>query len=511
MAVNPERAGTIGVDELRTLETTVLKTLCLTINTAGSELKYKILDSLSDDDFYFPVFRAVFHTLAEMHLRGDYVISANLEEELQKTAENEIPTGFAIEQFFDGTLPSLTDLSAWVGRLKERSRSGIIPSVQPPPREPAPVPPRADTTVVKSVAEVKRKIAEEQRKSNPSVPPERATPPASPLSASSPNVKSSPRLALEKSAPVSAPPPSGRISSVAPVSPISSISSVARVKPPPTPPPREKSSPAVTPPASPVPRPRQKAVLSSEGDDWSSYLEDLAKKQGNRFDTGFSRLDAELGGLMAGLFVLVDEDRNRITSFLKQVTDQVAAATSMRCLFLACDSAKAELRLRTIARLAEVSVEDLEKGRLKKDSAEWGRVDGAGRGAADWLRRVFVYEVEDLIELPLMRELTKKLLEASADGGCLVVLDALEKVSNRGETTSSLVSQLKALAESLDVLIVAASTDPTLLASKDADYAAVFRQSPQGAVELEILRSGRESSTLARFKYEPELCRFSEL
>ena len=75
---------TIGVDELRSLETSVLKALCLTINTAGSELKYKILDSLAEDDFYFPILRAVFRTLGEMHARGDYVISSNLEEELQK-------------------------------------------------------------------------------------------------------------------------------------------------------------------------------------------------------------------------------------------------------------------------------------------------------------------------------------------------------------------------------------------------------------------------------------------
>ena len=54
MAVN-EPSEAIGVDELRLLEQSVLKALCLTINTAGSELKYKILDSLSDEDFYFPV------------------------------------------------------------------------------------------------------------------------------------------------------------------------------------------------------------------------------------------------------------------------------------------------------------------------------------------------------------------------------------------------------------------------------------------------------------------------
>src|SRR5262245_57792253 len=147
---------TIGVDELRTLETSLLKTLCLTINTAGSELKYKILDSLSEEDFYFPVLRAVFRTLAEMPVRGDYVVSSSLEEELQKSAED-MPAGFAIEPFFDGSLPSLGELNGWVNRLKDRSRSGLIPTVAPPPKEAL----RAEATVVKPVAEMKKRIAEE--------------------------------------------------------------------------------------------------------------------------------------------------------------------------------------------------------------------------------------------------------------------------------------------------------------------------------------------------------------
>jgi hypothetical protein len=436
------------------------------------------------------------------------VISANLEEELQKS-DTQVPAAFNIEQLFDGSLPSLTDLNAWVGRLKERSRSGIIPSVQPAAKEPEATPPRADATVVKSVAEVKRKIAEEERKSSPAVPAER--PEASAPAISSPAIKSSPRVSPEKSPPPATPPPIGAPATPAPAT--GPISSVTRVKPPVTPPPsphaHEKSSPAVS--VSTPARPKAKTVLASEGDDWSSYLEDLASRQGKRFETGFARLDAELGGLTSGLMVLVDEDRNRITSFLKQVTDQVAAAGPVRCLFLACENPKSALRLRTLARLSGVSVEDLEKGRLKKDSPEWRRVDGAGRSAAGWLRRVFVYEVEGQMEIALARDLTRKLLESSEEGGCVVVLDALERVSNRGGATSSVVSQLKSLAESLDVLILAATTDPTLLASRDADYAAVFRQRPQGAVELEILRTGKDGSTLARFRYEPELCRFSEV
>jgi len=465
MPQSSERPETIGVDELRSLETSVLKTLCLTINTAGSELKYKILDSLSDDDFYFPILRAVFRTLADMHLRGDYVISSNLEEELQKSA-SEMPAGFAIEELFDGSLPSLGDLNGWVSRLKDRSRSGLVPTVAAPVKEAAKIaPPKADATVVKPVAEMKKKIAEELRKSNPPSPPQ----------------------VLEKSSPAVAPPP--------------------KPKPPPTPPPREKSSPAVTPPPS---KPKVKAVLSSEGEDWSSYLDDLASKQGKSYDTGFKRLDQEFNGLAPGLMLLVDEDRERIVSFLKQVTDQMAESGSFRCLFLASEHPKSALRLRTLGRLASVPVVDIEKGRLRKDSPEWQRVDRAGRGAAEWLRRVFVYEFQDELEIAVVRDLTKKLQESPEKASCLIVIDALERIERKGGGIQSAASELKGLADSLDVLILAATTDPTLLASKDADYASVFRQASPGQVELEVLRAGRENSTVARFLYEAEYCRFTE-
>ncbi len=474
MPQSSERPETIGVDELRGLETSVLKTLCLTINTAGSELKYKILDSLSEDDFYFPVLRAVFRTLAEMHLRGDYVISSNLEEELQKSG-GEMPAGFSIEQLFDGSLPSLGELTGWVNRLKERSRSGLIPTVAPPVREtPSAAPPKADATVVKPVAEMKKKIAEELRKSSP------------------PSAPATPAPSLESSSPAVTPPPAKPKSPPTPL---------------PSPPAREKSSPAVTPPPS---KPRVKAVLSSEGDDWSSYLADLASKQGKSYDTGFKRLDQELGGLAPGLMLLVDEDRERIVNFLKQVTDQMAVSGPVRCLFLASEQPKATLRLRTLSRLAGVSVVDIEKGRLKKDSPEWQRVEQAGRAAAEWLKRVFVYEFQDELEVAVVRELARKLAESPEKASSVVVVDSLEKVERKGGSLAIAASQLKALADSLDVLILAATTDPTLLASKDADYASVFRVASTGQVELEVLRAGRESSTVARFRYEPDFCRFTE-
>ena len=126
MAPTSGESQVITVDDLMWLETRVLKTLCLTINTAGSELKYKILDSLSHQDFFFPITRAVFQTLSEMHRAGDYVISASIAEELEK-AHVEVPVDFPLDYLFRGELPPLAELDTWVVKMKERSEAGIEP------------------------------------------------------------------------------------------------------------------------------------------------------------------------------------------------------------------------------------------------------------------------------------------------------------------------------------------------------------------------------------------------
>ena len=60
MATQQKAYAEVKMGELLELETSVLRTLCLTVNTAGSELKYKILDTLSSADFYFPVNASIF-------------------------------------------------------------------------------------------------------------------------------------------------------------------------------------------------------------------------------------------------------------------------------------------------------------------------------------------------------------------------------------------------------------------------------------------------------------------
>ena len=74
MALKRERPSGASLKELLSLESSVLKTLCLTINSPGSGHKDKILDAVTRDDFYFPIHKALFSILLEMNHRGDYIV-----------------------------------------------------------------------------------------------------------------------------------------------------------------------------------------------------------------------------------------------------------------------------------------------------------------------------------------------------------------------------------------------------------------------------------------------------
>lgn len=114
MATQEKAYAEISLGELLELETSVLRTLCLTVNTAGSDLKYKILDLLSGSDFYFPVNAAIFEALEDMHRKGDYIVHSNLDEELRSRSVD-YPEGFYLDDLFVGDLPHASELERKVG------------------------------------------------------------------------------------------------------------------------------------------------------------------------------------------------------------------------------------------------------------------------------------------------------------------------------------------------------------------------------------------------------------
>lgn len=423
--------GRMRVGELLSLETSILNVLCLTINTAGSELKYKILDTVSEDDFYFPINRTIFEVLTDMHQRGDFVVVGNLDEELRKRSA-EVPAGYFLDDLFRGELPAAAKLAQWLAQLKERAASGLPPL------------PEGKTTESRSSSGAGSKAAK------------------------------------------TSPPPAAAMTQVRP----------------PSEPPR-KATPAARRAASPM-------VLASEGEEWGDYLSQLATKQGKTFATGFAGFDETLGGLSPGLVLMLDTDSERLCGFLKQFADQVVEHSQLPCLYLSFERPKAALRILTLARLAGVSSQDIEKGRLKRDSREWQRVEEAGRVAADWMKRLYVVEADPGTGAGLVRDMCQRLLTTSGEPTCLVVVDSLERLGMGSESLRSAVAELKKLSESLDVLVVAATASSALAADRSVDLTAALREGNGTSVDLEVLRSGETASTTLRFEYARAMHRFTE-
>jgi hypothetical protein len=121
------------------LEVSVLRTLCLTVNSDGSELKYRILDDLVEEDFYFPVTRTVFTAVSDLNRNGDQVVVQSLQDILTASGVD-VPDDFYVEDLFQGDLASMATLSGWIEILKSTEKPQS-PKPARPEAPPAPPPP----------------------------------------------------------------------------------------------------------------------------------------------------------------------------------------------------------------------------------------------------------------------------------------------------------------------------------------------------------------------------------
>ncbi len=464
MDPNNEQAGGSDLKEWSALESSVIRALCLTVNVAGSIVKDNILDTLTKDHFSLPINRGLFSALRELHHRGEYVVLSNLEDELHDLAL-EIPGDLSLEDLFHGDPPKAAEVKRTVERLRERITRGESPApVGPPERQPG-------APTISQAAPAASAGAE--------APPAPAGRPA------------------DSQAP-------GRGSSLTRIRPAPE----ARRRGP-EPERQAKVGPAAAEVAERKPRPAGPAVLSSEGDEWPTYLQAVAAQQGKILETGFAGLDEAAGGLSPGLMLVVDQDSGRSSDFLKQLADQVAARSKVPCLFVSRGLSKAALRARTLSRLSGVPAKDIGKGRIKKGSAEWECVEQQGRAAAEWLKWIFIADAESEMDLGQVRDTGRQLLESKSATTCLVVVDALDKIARPGESLQSVVAGLNEVSEALDVLVIAATANKALLSEPGVDFLATLGEG-RGGVELEVIRAEDSRPILVRFEYRPDIHRFSE-
>jgi replicative DNA helicase len=455
MVPNDEQAGGSELKELLSVERSVLRALCLTINLGGSAVKDRILDTLTKEHFSLPMHRALFAALRELHHRGEYVVLSNLGDELHNLAM-EIPGGFSPEDLFRGEPPKPAEVKDWVDRLMERTVKGKPPA---PRGVPEPQPAVAATSQA------------------PSAP-------------SGGRAGETPASGREDSLTRSRPVPEARTSAAE----------------------LEKQLKARAGRGEAVegrPHPPAPAVLSSEAEEWTKYLQEVAARQGKILETGFAGLDETAGGLSPGLMLVVDQDSNRLSGFLKQLADQIAARSKVPCLYLSYALPKVVLRMRTLARLSGVPSKDMEKGRIKKGSPEWESVEQNGRAAAEWLKWVFVVDGQPEMDCGQVRDMSRQLLESNGATTCLVVVDSLDKMSKGGLSPQSLVAGLKEVSESLEVLVIASTVNRALLSEPGVDFLATLGEA-RGAVQFELIRAEGSRAIIVRFEYRPDIHRFTE-
>ncbi len=448
MVPSSEQAGGPGPNEAGSVEVMVLRALCLTVNVAGSVVKEEILGTLAKEHFSSPFNSTLFGALAALHERGEYVVVSNLKDELHDLAM-EVPLDFPLDDLFQGETPKPAEVKEWINWLKDPTARAKLatPRVVAAPPQSAPPAPAA------------RAVG--------APPPVRDRGPTPPRPAPEP-----PRPAVE---PEKTPRPR-----------------------------RARAEVAESKPRAPAP-----TVLSSEGEEWATYLQEVSARQGRSFETGIAGLDEAAGGLSPGLVLVSDKDSNRLSGFLKQLADQIAARSQIPCLYLSFALSKAALRVRTLARLSGVPAGDIEKGRIKKGSPEWESVERRGRDAAEWLKWIFVTDAEAGMDVGRIREMGQQLLDTNGASSCLIVLDSLESMGKPGDSLPSVVGGLAEVSKSLDALVIAGTANKALSTEAGVDVL-ISLADGKGAVQLEVIRGDGPRWSTLRFEYRPDIHRFVE-
>ena len=453
--------------ELAPAEVSVLRALCRTINAENSELKYKILDGVSKDDFTSRITKAIFTAVTEMYREGDFVVAPELGGVLRREGV-ELPENFSVDELFQGAVPDAKNVDEWLGELTKRpSHIGSTTS--------------------------------------PAASPEDLARTMPPVAGDEPPSLKAVKGAKARSPSASAPDAPGRDPSVTQALPVSETQKIAC---PSTSSGDSRRRSAAT-PSSKTKRAASKATVilpPSESEEWPRFLQELAARPVRRISTGFTAWDREVGGLAPGLVLVVDHDQDRRCDFLKQLTDQVAERSQVPCLYVSFELPKAALRLRTLSRLARVRAVDLEKGDLKRRGTLWANMERSSREAAPWLKRIFVMEGTLDLHIDVLHELARELVDVTPESGALLVLDTLERLGN---SPNSLVAEIKALSESFGMCLVVGTTDRSLLTEPCVDSR--VRVTGDGIeVRIETWETGGDGPVTGRLDYTSETHRFAE-
>lgn len=177
--------------------------------------------------------------------------------------------------------------------------------------------------------------------------------------------------------------------------------------------------------------------------------------------TGFGYLDGIIRGLTPGLFVIAAPPSAGKTTFVNQLTDQVAKLNEVPVLFFSYEQSAFDLWVKSIARLSGIGNESIRAALYAK-----GEKDKARAAAADYLktaRRVKVIEGDrhqtvDRIRLMAKREKAQTGTPPVLVIDYLQIVPAAESMTDKRSEVDALVSDLRRIARDIGSPVIAISS-----------------------------------------------------
>lgn len=269
----------------------------------------------------------------------------------------------------------------------------------------------------------------------------------------------------------------------------------------------------------------------AEADLVDAFVQDLTHPSPGYW-SGFSHLDAVIGGLRPGVFVIAAAPSAGKTTFIKQMADQVAECNDgVPVLFFSYEQSASELRRKTLARLSKIDNQRIREGKVQE-----GDLAVAVEYIHRFGRRLKVIEADVRHNVGMIRLIAQR--EKHQTGKSPVIfVDYLQimpaadlKMKDKRAEVDSLVSELRRLARDIDVPVIvissmsrAAYNEAKLSGFKEsggieygADLAAIMdvqAETPDGterSIDLVILKNRNGGRRVVELNYKMKFDTFAD-
>jgi replicative DNA helicase len=223
--------------------------------------------------------------------------------------------------------------------------------------------------------------------------------------------------------------------------------------------------------------------------------------------SGFAALDTALNGISPGLYLLVGPPGSGKTAFAKQLSDQTARLNSIAALFFTFGEKKADLRVRTLARLSGLETREIRRGAgyllhtygvakgpvAQDEMVGWERLNAVATEAKSWLERCYLIEGGRSTTVEAIERDVSTLRESSGNQSVFVTIDDAERL---GDPAMHLDQRLPLVAEKLADLSLKLDT-PLMATWPEIGIAAPperWAESTPGAAAVMVLRDYTEAA-----------------